>query len=70
MPTGRVKVWREDKGYGFIVPDAGGRDLFVHISNVVEGVEALPVGARVQFNERPSRKKDGTLEAYDVVICG
>ena len=31
--------------------------------------EALPIGARVQFNERPSRKKVGGLEAYDVVIC-
>jgi cold shock protein len=70
MPTGRVKVWRKEQGFSFIAPDAGGGDLFVHISNVVEGVEALPVGARVQFNVRPSRKKEGTLEAYDVVICG
>jgi CspA family cold shock protein len=66
MPTGTVKYWSIEKGYGFIKPDDGGTDLFVHISNCADGIEGLPVGAHVQFNTRPSRKADRD-EAYDVV---
>jgi cold shock protein len=69
MATGKVRLFNADKGYGFIAPDAGGVDLFVHISNVADGVNALPIGARVQFNERPSRHHNGKFEAYDVVLC-
>jgi CspA family cold shock protein len=69
MPTGTVKYWSIEKGYGFIKPDDGGADLFAHISNCADGIEGLPVGAHVQFNTRPSRKADRD-EAYDVVICG
>src|SRR6516162_8071364 len=67
MRTGRVRTWREDRGFGFIRPDDSRPNLFVHVWNV-EIVEALPVGESLQFNERPSRKKIGILEAYDVVI--
>jgi CspA family cold shock protein len=69
MPTGTVKYWSIEKGYGFIKPDDGSADLFVHISNCADGIEGLPVGAHVQFNTRSSRKADRE-EAYDVVICG
>ena len=34
MPTGTVKWFNEQKGYGFIIPDEGGKDIFVHRSNV------------------------------------
>ena len=67
MRTGRVRTWREDRGFGFIRPDDSRPDLFVRVWNV-ENVEALPIGASLQFNERPSRKKIGIREAYDVVI--
>ncbi len=60
--TGRVKWFSEAKGYGFIVPDAGGRDLFVHISNVADG-RSLSDGQRVSFVVGPGRKGP---EARDV----
>jgi cold shock protein len=67
MPTGKVKMWSE-KGYGFITPDAGGVDLFVHINNVPEGIDALLIGQRVGFSERASSRKPGTFEAVDVQV--
>jgi CspA family cold shock protein len=67
MMTGKVRMWSE-KGFGFICPDAGGNDVFVHITRCVDGIEALHEGQRVQFNERESRKKPGTVEAVDVRV--
>ncbi len=57
MPTGVVKWWSEDKGFGFITPDDGGRDLFVHFSGVLgDGYRSLTEGQRVQFDEEPGPK--------------
>jgi CspA family cold shock protein len=50
---GVVARYDADKGFGFITPDAGGDDLFVHVS-VVSGDEALQKGERVQFKIRQS----------------
>ncbi len=44
MATGTVKFYNEEKGFGFIMPDDGGNDAFVHISNCAEHIEALNKG--------------------------
>ena len=50
---GVVARYDADRGFGFITPDAGGADLFVHVS-VVRGAEALEEGDRVRFKVRQS----------------
>jgi cold shock protein len=50
MATGTVKWFNNDKGYGFITPEDGGKDLFVHHTGIEgEGFKSLPEGARVEF---------------------
>ena len=49
--TGTVKWFNESKGYGFITPDDGGKDLFAHFREIqgAQGFKTLPENARVQF---------------------
>ena len=57
MPTGTVKWFRDDKGFGFITPDDGNRDLFVHHSSInMEGYRSLPEGAKVSYEEEAGDK--------------
>jgi CspA family cold shock protein len=57
MATGTVKWFNADKGYGFITPDDGGKDLFVHHSSIVgEGYKSLDENAKVSFEPGESDK--------------
>ena len=56
MPTGTVKFFNDQKGFGFICPDEGGDDVFVHISNVNTPDQRLSDNQRVQFEIGQGRK--------------
>ena len=67
MLTGRVKWFDAAKGYGFIIPDDGGRDLFVHITAVQKaGYTNLVQGTRVNCEVRPDREGNPTAESLKI----
>jgi CspA family cold shock protein len=68
MSSGLVKWFNEASGYGFIVPDEGGSDLFVRETSLSGDIRAtLSEGARVEF----TRREGGMgLEAIDVILAG
>ncbi len=67
MPTGTVKWFNTTKGYGFIAPDDGGKDIFVHISAVERaGMTGLADNQKVRYelvSGRDGRESAGELEA-------
>ena len=57
MAEGTVKWFNDAKGYGFITPDEGSKDLFVHHSSITgDGFKSLAEGAKVRFEEREGAK--------------
>lgn len=61
MPTGTVKWFNADKGYGFIAPEQGSSDVFVHISAVQRaGMNTLNEGQKVSYEEAQDRRTGKT----------
>ncbi|MFC1607220.1 cold-shock protein [Candidatus Latescibacterota bacterium] len=57
MPTGKVKWFNEKKGFGFITPDDGGADLFVHHSSItMDGYRTLEENADVEYEVGEGQK--------------
>lgn len=57
MATGTVKWFNAEKGYGFIQPDEGGKDVFVHVSAVEQaGLRSLQEGQKVDYEVVPDRR--------------
>ena len=57
MATGSVKWFSDDKGFGFITPDDGGRDLFVHFTGIAgDGYRSLAEGAKVSYEAEEGPK--------------
>ena len=68
MPTGTVKWFNATKGYGFIAPEDGSKDAFVHISAVERaGLATLHEGQRLSFELRPGR--DGKSSAEELLVA-
>ena len=68
MATGTVKWFSNDKGYGFITPDEGGDDLFVHHSGIGgDGFKTLAEGAKVEYT--PEQGPKG-MQATNVTPAG
>jgi len=65
MPTGTVKWFNTTKGFGFIAPDEGGNDVFVHISAVEQaGLTGLTDNEKISFELREGR--DGRSSAVEL----
>jgi cold shock protein len=65
MPTGRVKFFNTDRGFGFILPDDGGPDVFVHVHDVeTTGMKMLVAGQLVVYELGHAR--DGRLKAVNL----
>jgi len=66
VATGTVKWFNEQKGYGFIQPDSGGKDVFVHISAVERaGLRGLAEGQKVSYEVQADRRT-GKESAVDL----
>ena len=69
MATGIVKWFNSQKGFGFITPEGGSKDVFVHISAVERaGLQGLNEGQRVQYDLVPG--KDGKSSAENLKVVG
>ena len=70
MATGTVKWFNDQKGYGFIAPDDGGKDVFVHVSAVERaGLNGLGEGQKINY-ELETDKRSGKQSAGNLKVAG
>lgn len=68
MPTGSIISYKEDKGYGFIRPQDGGDNVYVHVSALkAAGVDAVTPGQRLTYE---LQTKDGKTSAVEIKLLG
>jgi len=66
MATGTVKFFNASKGFGFIAPDDGAKDVFVHISSVEgSGMSTLSDGQKVTFDVEPDKRGQRAVNLKD-----
>ncbi len=61
MPTGRVRYYDADKGFGFLTKDDGGEDVYVRSSALPEGITALKRGQKVEFGVVDGKRGEQAL---------
>ena len=67
IATGTVKWFSDEKGFGFITPDDGGRDLFVHFTGIDgDGYRSLPEGSKVSYEEEAGPKGPKAVEVTKI----
>ena len=67
MAKGTVKWFNQDKGFGFIMPDEGGRDIYVQNTNIETPDTNLADGQRVEYEEAMGRKGPEAIHVKEIV---
>jgi cold shock protein len=68
LMKGVLKTWKEDRGFGFITPENGSRDVFIHISAIIEPSRRPVAGDVIHY--RIARDRNGKLRAINAMIEG
>lgn len=69
MQQGKIKFFNSAKSYGFIMPDEGGEDIFIHMTELERsGYEGINIGAKVSYETRTNAK--GKTQAVNIKIIG
>jgi len=68
LMKGVLKTWKEDRGFGFITPDNGSKDIFVHISAIAQASRRPMPGDIIHY--RIARDRNGKLRAINAIIEG
>lgn len=67
MQTGKIKFFNQEKGYGFIVPEAGGNDIFLHMTELEKsGYKGINIGQHVSYELGTNHK--GKQQAVNIKI--
>ena len=67
MATGKIKWFNPTKGYGFIENDAGGKDVFLHISALEEaGIDTLQEGEKIEFEIGENKGKENAINVKKI----